>query len=121
MDNLKSFFGKTDYWWTILCIGILIAFVGLWMMFFPIDGYMFIARIFGWTLLIAGVFEIIVSATLEKHLSGWGWWLAGGILDVILGIILISNRILSEMVVPYFSLLCFCLKEYRTSSPRLQS
>ncbi|MEG0947794.1 MAG: DUF308 domain-containing protein [Bacteroidales bacterium] len=110
METIKNFFGKTTYWWGILLLGILITLVGIWMMFYPIQGYIFIARVFGWALLISGVFEIVISTTLEKKLPGWGWWLAGGIIDIIIGVILIANIALTEMVLPYFFAFIFLFK-----------
>lgn len=110
METIRTFFGKTNYWWSILVIGVLIALLGLWMLFYPIQGYEFIARIFGWSLLIVGVFELVISSTLEKRLHGWGWWLAGGILDIIIGIILITNLVLAAEVLPYFFAFIFLFK-----------
>lgn len=110
MDNIETFFGKTKYWWAILIGGIVIAVLGCWMFFYPLEGYIFIAQLFGWVLLFVGLFEIVVSTNIERRLPGWGWWLAGGIIDVIIGIILIGNLALSEVALPYFFGFIFLFK-----------
>lgn len=110
METIKNFFGKTKYWWSILILGILLTLMGIWMMFYPIEGYLLIASVFGWALLISGVFEIVISTSLEKRIPGWGWWLAGGIIDIIIGVILIANISLTEMVLPYFFAFIFLFK-----------
>ena len=110
MQSVQSFFGKTNYWWGILILGILIAILGLWMLFYPIQGFDFLANIFGWVLLISGVFELVVSASLEKKIYGWGWWLAGGIIDILIGIVLILNQELTKEVLPFFFAFVFLFK-----------
>ena len=33
---------------------------------------------------------------------GWGWWLAGGIIDMFIGFMMVRSIVLSEAVFPYF-------------------
>lgn len=110
METIRTFFGKTNYWWAILLIGTLIALAGFWMLFYPLEGYLIIARLFGWSLLIAGVAEFVIATRMDKKLHGWGWWLAGGIIDLIIGLILIANINLSMAVLPYFFAFIFLFK-----------
>ncbi len=110
MDIIDSFFGKTKYWWLILIAGICIAIVGIWLLFFPIEGYIIIAQAFGWCLLLSGIFQIVIAASIEKKFHGWGWWLAGGIIDIIIGLILVVNLGLSMEVLPYFFAFIFLFK-----------
>lgn len=110
METIKNFFGKTQYWWGMLILGILLTIMGIWMMVYPLAGYMLIANVFGWALLISGIFQIVISTSLEKRIPGWGWWLAGGIMDVIIGIILVTNITFTEFVLPFFFAFIFLFK-----------
>ena len=110
MEMLDSFFGKTKYWWLLLVAGICITIVGIWMFIYPIQGYIIIAQAFGWCLLLSGIFQIVVSTSIHKKYHGWGWWLAGGIIDIIIGIILIINIGLSMEVLPLFFAFVFLFK-----------
>ncbi|MEG1615601.1 MAG: DUF308 domain-containing protein [Bacteroidales bacterium] len=110
METIRTFFGKSNYWWAVLALGVLVAILGFWMLFQPLEGYELIARMFGWALLITGVVEVVVSMSLEKKLQGWGWWLAGGIIDIFIGIILIANITLAYQVIPYFFAFIFLFK-----------
>ena len=110
METITQFFGKTKYWWSVLLIGALLFLLGTWMLYRPLQGYALIANLFGWSLLVTGVFEATVATSVGKRIPGWGWWLAGGITDVIIGLILVSNIVLTEMVLPYFFAFIFLFK-----------
>ncbi|MDO5572121.1 MAG: DUF308 domain-containing protein [Bacteroidales bacterium] len=110
MDTLQSFYGRTKYWWAILVLGIAVALLGLWMLFFPIAGFDLLAMIFGWALIGAGIFELVVATSMEKKIPGWGWWLASGIIDILIGLVLVINQELSMEVLPYFFAFIFLFK-----------
>ena len=48
--------------------------------------------IFSISMLISGIIEIIFSISNRRGISSWGWYLAGGIIDLILGIYLVAIR-----------------------------
>ena len=112
-----NFWGKTKYWWGIMLVGILLIPAGLWLLFQPVMGYAVISMLLGWGLILFGVVQLTVSGDIEKRGQGWGWWLAGGIFDIFIGFLLISNLALSETVnkvdsrKAIFSLLYFCLRD----------
>ena len=106
-----NFWGKTKYWWGIMLVGILLIPAGLWLLLQPVMGYAVISMLLGWGLILFGVVQLTVSGDIEKRGQGWGWWLAGGIFDIFIGFLLISNLALSELTLPIFSLLYFCLRD----------
>ena len=59
------------------------------------------SQIFGWLLILAGVVQLCVSAGVNRP-RGWGWWLAGGVIDMFVGFLLVRSVVLSEIVFPYF-------------------
>jgi len=52
--------------------------------------------------LVSGIFEIILAVG-NRDRRGWGWALAGGILDLVLGIILmVIPPVMTTLVLIYF-------------------
>ncbi len=92
--------GAIKNWWVSLLVGILFICVGIWMLFRPGEGYMAFSIIFSITILISGLAELFF-ALANRHVSSWGWYLVSGIIDIVIGIVLISNPMLSEEVIPF--------------------
>lgn len=107
MKALKiNYWGQTKYWWLFLLVGILLVIGGFAYWFWPAAGYAVASQIFGWMLILAGIVQLCVSAG-EYRPRGWGWWLAGGIIDMFVGFMLVRSVILSEIVFPYFLAIVF--------------
>jgi uncharacterized membrane protein HdeD (DUF308 family) len=51
--------------------------------------------------ILAGVFEIAVAIRLRKEITGEGWYIAGGLLTVIFGILLISNPVAAAITLTW--------------------
>ena len=88
-------------WWTSLLLGIVYIIVALWLMFSPVSTYVALSIIFSVSMLISGILEIIFSLSNRKGVPSWGWYLASGIIDLILGIYLMANIGLSMAVLPF--------------------
>lgn len=89
-------------WWVSLLLGLLYVAVALCLMFAPLSSYVALSVIFSISMLISGLMEIIFAVSNRKTLSSWGWYLAGGIIDLILGLYLVAYPILSMEVIPFF-------------------
>ena len=96
------FWGKTKYWWALIITGILMIPCGLWLWFQPALGYEVLSLLLGWLLILFGIVQLIVSGNVKQKVRGWGWWLAGGIIDILIGFILVGNLSFSEAVLPFF-------------------
>lgn len=97
----ERFLGTTRYWWVILILGIVTIFCGFAYWFWPVQGFAVASVIFGWLLIAAGIIQLVVAAG-PNNPRGWGWWIAGGIIDMFVGFMLVRSVILSEAVFPYF-------------------
>lgn len=102
---METFIDKIDYavknWWISLLLGLLYIGVAICLMFAPLSSYIALSAIFSIAILISGIFEIIFSLSNRKGISSWGWYLAGGIIDVILGIYLVVFPLLSMEIIPF--------------------
>ncbi len=101
-----NYFGRTKAWWVVLIVGILMVLGGFSYWFWPVAGYAVASQIFGWLLVLTGIVQLLVASGPHRG-KGWGWWLAGGILDLFIGFMLVRSIVLSEAVFPYFIALIF--------------
>ncbi len=101
-----NFWGQTKYWWVVLFVGIALVIGGFAYWFWPAAGFAVASQIFGWLLILAGVVQLCVSAGVNRP-RGWGWWLAGGVIDMFVGFMLVRSIVLSEIVFPYFLAIVF--------------
>jgi uncharacterized membrane protein HdeD (DUF308 family) len=91
MSNIISKIkGTVKNWWVFLIIGVLLIIASVWIFRTPIESFINLAKIFSILILISGVFSIIFAFTNKDQIENWGLYLIGGILDVIVGIILLS-------------------------------
>ena len=80
---------ESRYWWTSLVIGILAIILSIWCLATPLATLITITYVFVIGLILSGVIDI-VFAVLNRKISGWGWTLAGGIIDILLGLLLMT-------------------------------
>lgn len=93
--------GRTRWWWVVLLVGIFLVIGGFAYWFWPAAGYAVASQIFGWLLILAGIVQLCVAAGPNSP-KGWGLWIAGGIIDMFIGFMLVRSILLSEAVLPYF-------------------
>lgn len=102
---MKTLFDEMEHavknWWLSLILGILYIIVALCLLFAPGSCYIALSVIFSISMLISGIIEIIFSISNRRSISSWGWYLAGGIIDLILGFYLVAYPLLSMEVIPF--------------------
>lgn len=108
-----NFWGTSRYWWIVLILGLLMVVCGFAYFFWPSIGYAVSSQIFGWMCVLAGIVQLCVSSYKGRP-RGWGWWLAGGIVDLFIGFMLVRSVVLSEAVFPYFLAMIFIFWGIRT-------
>lgn len=96
-----NYFGTSKYWWLLLIAGILLIIGGFAYWFWPAAGFAVASMLFGWLLIMTGIVQLCVASGRNRP-YGWGWWLTGGIINVLIGFIMVSNLFLAESVLPYF-------------------
>lgn len=90
------------YWWLLLLVGAGLLLVGILTLLFPVRSYLGLSMLFGWVILLAGALEVVLSTSNRHLITGRGWMLAGGIIEIILGVILVLNLGLSASTLPLF-------------------
>ena len=97
-DELQQ---EVKNWWISLILGILYVIVAISLMFSPLSGYTVLSILFSVSMLFSGLLEISFAVSNRRRVSSWGWYLAGGIIDMILGFYLIAYPMLSMEVIPF--------------------
>ncbi len=78
-------------WWVSLLVGILAVIVGIWALMTPYASFAALIILFEAALITAGILEIVFAVSNRKILVGWGWSLTAGILEILLGIMLVAT------------------------------
>ncbi len=102
---METLFDKVNHavknWWLSLLLGILYVAFAIFLMVKPFESYAALSIFFSCFMFVTGIFEISFAITNKSNLSGWGWYLAGGILDLLIGIILVCLPVISMMMIPF--------------------
>lgn len=78
-----------------IIMGVLLAIGGFYCMFAPVATYEALIWLFAIGIVVDGVARIVVWNEQRKAGVASGWTLAGGILSIILGVLLLSNIVLN--------------------------
>ena len=78
------------HWWFFLARGILFVLAGIYMIASPATSFVALGFLFGLIIFIAGVAELI-RVTRENTQVGRSWHLMLGIIDLILGLVLMAH------------------------------
>lgn len=102
MNNIVMIKNSVKYWYLVLVVGIISIGVGLWVMIFPRESITVTALVFVLTFLITGLFETIFAIANRNAMTNWGWELALGILNLIIGVLLLLNPAISVLTLAFY-------------------
>ena len=88
------------FWWATSVVGILMIIVGLVMMIFPTISYLVLSSIVGVVIFVSGISNLALAANSHNIMVGKVWVFASGIVEVLLGFILMFSVVVSELVLP---------------------
>lgn len=86
-------------WWVSLVIGILALILGIWSLVTPDVTLVALTYVFICSFLIGGILEIVFAISNKDYLDGWGWALAGGIIDIVFGLLILALPVISAAVI----------------------
>jgi uncharacterized membrane protein HdeD (DUF308 family) len=87
-------------WWVALISGIIFLLVSLLVFTRPGDSYMSLSLTFGVMVLISGLLSIYQGSETPKH-AGKGWIIVGGIIELLLGILLVFLTTVTITILPF--------------------
>jgi hypothetical protein len=98
LDSITT--GVKNWWWFIVK-GLLLIAAGIAIFYWPAHGYAGLSVLFSIIILSTGFSQLFFSIANSNILKGWGWTLASGILDVVIGFYLLSNPAVTMVTLPY--------------------
>ena len=91
-----------SYWWIPLVFGVIFIVTGIWILKSPAESFEQITKFIGVIILVSGTTELLLTIYNRKGIPGWGYQLTGGLIDLVLGLILILNPAILLKIVTLF-------------------
>lgn len=86
-------------WWLLLLNGILFLILGVASLAHPITALVSVALYIGIVALFSGV-SLLVLAFSNMRMDGWGWRLFEGVVDIVFGLLMLTNPLISASMIP---------------------
>ena len=102
MRKMESTGRAVRNWWLLLLLGIAVFITGIFIFTYPGASYVALALTFAVLILVAGVVNIALAATNSNAAVGRGWLLAGGIMELLIGLMLMIYPSISAATLPFF-------------------
>ena len=100
LQRLESSSKIIRFWWAATIVGILLIIVGLIMMFYPEISYLFLSSIIGIVIFASGVSNLALATNSHHIITGKMWIFISGIVEILLGFILIFSIAISATILP---------------------
>jgi uncharacterized membrane protein HdeD (DUF308 family) len=102
MTLVSSAISAVRNWWWFAIKGLLLLAAGVAILIRPAEGYVGLSVLFSVIIFCAGLVQIAFASGNRGRLSGWGWTLASGIIDVAIGIFLMAFPGVTLATLPFF-------------------
>jgi uncharacterized membrane protein HdeD (DUF308 family) len=99
---VKSVQTAVKFWYIPLIVGLIFIGTGIYTFFQPVTTYLVLVWLFSFSFLISGIFEILFALLNRKQIDNWVWILAAGLINAILGAILLSRPEVSIAILPLY-------------------
>ena len=100
-ENLTAKVARVvKHWWLLMLAGILCVAAGVVVFIFPMESYMTLSILFGVLMVLVGAAQLIIASTSGNYLAMKGYVIAGGILDLFLGIFLCVYPAVTVVLLP---------------------
>ena len=106
-STLKTAIDSVKHWYVPLIIGILLVLVGFYVFATPLISYLTLSVLFSVSFFVSGLLQVSFSIANRKNMDNWVWYLVGGILYFLFGLLLVSRPEISILTLPY--VIGFCM------------
>lgn len=86
-------------WWFLLTAGLFLIGIGICVIYSPFQTYLTISWVLPPAMVGTGVLDIMFAWT-NRHSKRWVWWLLAGLADVLLGVYLFDNQLVTILLLP---------------------
>lgn len=91
-----------QYWWIPLLFGVVFILIGYWILRSPEESFEKITKFIGLIILVSGAVQLFFTIRNRKGIPGWGFQLAGDLIDLAVGGALLFNPSLLLKVITLF-------------------
>ncbi|MDE5945507.1 MAG: DUF308 domain-containing protein [Rikenella sp.] len=99
MENLRH---AVKNWWLPLLLGLAVFVVGILIFTYPGASYVAMSVTFAILILVSGAVNIALAVSNRNPAIGKGWLWAGGIVELLIGLLLIVHPAISAATLPVF-------------------
>lgn len=100
--TLNSVQSTVKNWWVSLLLGILFIIGGIWIFQTPLASYISLSIVFSVFIFISAISQMVFAISNKDEIESWGWYFAGSILDLIIGILLITHPLMTMVILPFY-------------------
>ncbi|MBS1759749.1 MAG: DUF308 domain-containing protein [Bacteroidetes bacterium] len=93
---------RVKNWYLVLILGIILIIAGFWVFSTPVLSYATLSLLFAITFFVTGILEIAYAISNRKEMDNWGWSLISGIIDLLIGILLMALPLTSMMFLVFY-------------------
>ena len=102
MNQEVSTAQKFSYWWIPMIFGAILIATGIWILRAPAESFEKITLFIGIIILVSGTTGVFINIANRQKIPGWGFQLAGGFIDMAIGLILLLNPEILLKVITIF-------------------
>ena len=88
------------HWWLSLIGGVVLIAIGFIVMVNPVASYFAFAMWFGFAVMLSGILSLLQSLSSNNRYVRNGWLILAAIADIIIGLLLVFNFLLSAFAMP---------------------
>lgn len=78
-------------WWAYDILGVLFILMALFVITHPVISYAGLVLYFAVAFVVSGILRIVTSYANREVMQYWGWYSAGGVLDILIGALLLMR------------------------------
>lgn len=94
---------KQTYWWVPMIFGAIFIATGIWILKAPAESFAKISMFIGIIILMSGTSGLFLTIMNRRGIPGWGFQLAGALIDIGIGLILLINPEILLKIITIFS------------------
>lgn len=98
---IKQVRNAVKHWYLPLIAGILFLILGIYTLASPLESFVALSFLFSLTFLFSGLIEVIFSISNKNEIDNWGWSLFFGIVNLLVGLLLIIHPEISMATLPF--------------------